>query len=467
MSATIRGSASASAIGRLGLLTETFGLAALPLFALGCIGLVLAWRGRMSRLLTFVYIPSLLYLGAVAGLVTAGAYTGSHRYLYPALPALALLAAGALDRYSAAVRGIVLVASGLLAVGFLPVFAGFAADNTGLIAAGKAAAGLRGLLITDSPVVAFYSGRPPSQIVGSQALPLDRGQALSWMASHGVTGLVLENISYYRGATVFPDLATGQDSLPFAWLGDQRSYQVAGGKQVYAYTFGSGLEVQSIYPGVDATSAALASEGKTAPLAKGVTLIVAGREATGEGLGFGVPIVRYADGWVYARTVATNAVSPAGPTVWKRTYQMDEIGGDATHGYRFLPIASRGAIEVIYAVDGSGITITVTPLWLAPGYSQVGILNEQSAAFTDFAADQLPAPLIGSRFGSWVPVQGSWARLRSASLGVEWSVPALAGAELHGGREQVPPDFNWAGLDYIFSGTFTGATYHVVVQAAT
>jgi len=466
MSATIRGSASASAFERLGLLTQTFGLGALPLFCFGLVGLVLAWRRRMARLLTFVYVPSLVYLGAVAGLVAVGAYTGSHRYLYPALPALALLAAGALDRYSAGVRGVVLVASGLLTVGFLPVFAGFAADNAGLVAAGQASSGLRGLLITDSPVVAFYSGKPPSQIVGSQALPLDRAQALSWMASHDVSGLVLENISYYRGAIVFPDLAAGRASAPFASLGEQAAYQVAGGKPVFAYRFGSGLGVQSIYPGVDATSAPLAAEGKTSPLAKGVTLIVAGREATGEGMGFGVPIVHYPDGWVYARTVATGDVSPAGLTVWQKTYQMDEIGGDAAHGYQFSPIASRGAIQVTYAIDGSGITITATPLWLALGYSQVGLLNEQSAAFADFAADQQPSPLVGSRFGDWVPVPGAWARLRSASLGVEWSVPAIAGSELHGGREQVPPDFNWAGLDYIFSGTFAGATYHVAVQAA-
>ena len=466
MSATARGSASVGPLTRLGLLAGTFGLAALPLFVFGLVGLVLAWRTRVSRLLTFVCVPALVYLIAVAGLVMAGAYTGSHRYLYPALPALALLAAAALDRYATPVRGAVLLAAGLLAVGFLPVFSGFATDNAGLIAAGKAATGVRGTLLTDSPVVAFYSGKPPSQITGSQALPLDRAQALSWMASHGVTGVVLENISYYRGVALFPELAAGRPAPPFATLGDQRSYQAVGGKQVFAYRFGVGMEAQSIYPGVAATVLPIDAAGKTAPLAKGVTLVVAGREATGEGMGFGVPIVHYADGWVYSRTATTSDVSPVGVTEWKRTYQMDEIGGDAAHGYQFVSIASRGAIEVTYSVDTTGMTITADPLWLAAGYSEVGILNEQSAAFADFAADRQPAPLIGSSFGRWEPVSGSWARLRSASLNLEWSVPSLAGADLHGGREASPPDFNWAGLDYTFAGTFTGATYHVTVQAA-
>ena len=265
---------------------------------------------------------------------------------------------------------------------------------------------------------------------------------------------------------MFPELATGQAGSPFAALGDQRSYQVLGGKPVFAYRFGTGMQTQSIYPGVAATASPISAEGKTAPLAKGVTLIVAGREATGEGMGFGVPIVRYPDGWVYARTATSSDISPAGLTVWKRTYQLDEIGGDAAHGYQFFPITSRGAIEVTYTIDGTGLTINALPLWLTAGYSEVGILNEQSAAFADFAADHQVTPLIGRSFGSWVPVAGSWARLRSSNLDVEWSVPALTGSQLHGGREDVPPDFNWAGLDYMFTGAFTGAAYHVTVQEA-
>src|SRR5207245_9638579 len=107
----------------------------------------------------------------------------------------------------------------------------------------------------------------------------------------------------------------------------------------------------------------------------------------------------------------------------------------------------------------------VAPLWLVPGYSEVGIRTEQSAAFDDFAADSQPT-LMGKSFGSWVSVSGRWARLRSGSLGIEWSVSPIPGATLHGGRELVPPDFNWAGLDYIFTSSFTGTTYRISVQEA-
>jgi hypothetical protein len=466
-SATTRGSIPGGALARVVELGLTYGRAVLPLFAFGVVGLWLAIRrraiGRDAAILRFLHFPAL---------VAIGAYTGSHRYLYPALPSLALLAAAALDRYAPAVRLVGVAATGLIAVAFLPAFTSFAADNAGLIAAGLAASGGTGLLVTDSPVAAFYSGRPPSQITGSQQLPLDRTAAIAWMRDHGVTDVVLETISYYRATSVFPDLAAGRPSPPFESLGQQSRYQVSGGKAVYAYRLGAALSLQSIYPGVDATVAAAPGQGteagkeagKTAALSKGVTLRVGGSGIAGEGMGFGAPIVQYGDGWVYSRTSTTVDVSTASNAVWKRTFQLDEIGGDKAHNYSFEAIPSRGVIEVTYTVDATGVSVDVRPVWLAPGFTQVGILNEQSAAFDDFADST--RTLVGPRFPNWVVVDGTWGRLRSASLGVEWSVPAIDGVELHAGRELNSPDFNWAGLDYLFPSTFAGTAYHINVQEA-
>ena len=253
LSATARGNIPGDAIGRLLELTGGFGLAALPLFALGAVGLIAVLRrdGPRGRATSrFLYIPALVYLAAVVGLVTVGAYTGSHRYLYPALPALALLAAGALERISSPLRLAAVSAGGLLAIGFLPVFAGFASDNSGLVAAGKAASGSPGVLVTDSPVAAFYSGKSPSEVTGSQNLPADRNAAIAWLRANRVTELVLEPISYYRATSVFPDLASGNANPPFGLLGDQAAYQVPDGKPVHAFRFGDGLYTQGLYPGV-------------------------------------------------------------------------------------------------------------------------------------------------------------------------------------------------------------------------
>jgi len=178
-----------------------------------------------------------------------------------------------------------------------------------------------------------------------------------------------------------------------------------------------------------------------------------------------VPIVHYADGWVYSRTAMTDDLSTPTSTIWRRTYQLNEIGGDAAHDYAFVPIESRGLIEVTYTIDTNGIAVSVHVLRLAPGYTEVGILNEQSSAFNDFAADNAPT-LIDGNFGRWVPVDGAWARLQSKSLGVQFSLPAIAGAQLHGGRELVRSDFDWAGLDYIFGPSFADTSYAIKVQEA-
>lgn len=464
--ATARGSVPAGALARIAELITGYGLAALPLLVFASIGLWSLLRraasGRERSTIRFLHVPALVYLAAVIGLVGAGAYTGSHRYLYPALPSLALLAAGALDRYVAGFRVAAAASTGLLAIAFLPVFTSFAANNAGLVAAGRAAGAHPGLLVTDSPVVAFYSGKLPIEISGSLHLPLDRLSAIDWMRQRGVTELVVEDISYYRATAVFPDLASGQASPPFKALGEQMSYQVPSGKRVYAYRLAETLTMQSLLPGVSAVILPMPARGKTAVLAKGLALRAAGVDITGEGMGFGLPMVRYPDGWVYSRTATTIDASTNEHTIWKRTFNLDEIGVDAARSYQ--PIASRGRIEVTYTVDKPGVLVQMLVLELAPGYSELGILNEQSAAFDDFAYEG--HTFIGPAFGKWIAVDGAWARLRSAEVGVEWSVPALSGAQLHGGRELSPPGFDWAGLDYLFDAPPTSVTYRITVQSA-
>src|SRR3989442_10363430 len=115
-------------------------------------------------------------------------------------------------------------------------------------------------------------------------------------------------------------------------------------------------------------------EGKTAPLAKGVTLRVGSIPVTGEGMGLGVPIVYYPDGWVYARTFSDIDLSTTGATVWKRTFHLDEIGGGAAHRYQFVPTASRGDIAGTYTIDGRVVSISIAPGWVPPRYLEGGIL---------------------------------------------------------------------------------------------
>ena len=438
-SAAGRGSLAADPGLRVEELLFYFGLASLPLVGLALFGLrreIADPAGR--RRLTLVYLPAFVYLGAIAVLVFGGAYSGSHRYLYPALPALGLLAAAALDRRAAPAALLTATASALLLIAYLPVLVGFGHLNQGLTAAGRSLAGVPGTLLTDSPVVAYASGHSPSDIVGSRDLPAGRAAAVTWMEKRGVTAIAVEDIDYYRAAQVLPDLTAGSGGAPFLPLAGRDDFQVPGGKPVHTYLL---------------VTSRPAPAGKTAHLAHGLS--VAG--LAGEGVGFGVPLAQYPDGAVFAGSVSWSGS-------WRAVYNLDTMVGDARHQYRFEKVPTRGRVTVDYSLAGNRVKVVVSAVDLAPGFGHVVLLNEQSSRFDDLAATSVTSN--GDRIGIWSPVDGSWARFRSAAYGLEWSLAALPDAQLLAGREFQPPVLDWSGLEYSFGPGFAGESYEITIQGA-
>jgi cellulose synthase/poly-beta-1,6-N-acetylglucosamine synthase-like glycosyltransferase len=464
-SATARGDLAAAPLARTASFVGYFALASLPLAMAAPAGLWMGRRDPEEATARALALASLLYLGIVTALILAGVYSGSHRYYYPALPGLALAAAGAVERMRGPLALLPLGAAVALTAAYVPVFNGLAADNRGLRLAGSQAAELPGALLTDSPAAAYWSHKPPDAIYGSRALPRNPASAVGWLRSHGVGGLVLEDIDYYHASAVLPGLVRGRQAPPFVYLGDQAAYAVPGGKRVHVYELGPVAPV-TVAPGVEAAVELghQPAAGKTAPLAKGLVLREGGRDLAGEGMGFGVPIVRYADGWHYPGSAATSDLSNHGPGVWRKTYQLDMVGGDSRHAYRFQAAPSVGTVEVTYRVARGRVAVQVRPLWLRAGAQQVVVLNEQSAAFDDLA--DASATRVGPAFANWTPVSGSWARLRSANLGVEWALTAAGRSTLEAGREQAPPDFDWSGLDYVFGPSFAGVDYQISIRRA-
>jgi cellulose synthase/poly-beta-1,6-N-acetylglucosamine synthase-like glycosyltransferase len=462
-SATARGSLPTDPLVRGGSFLGYFALASVPMVALAPFGFL---RGLGGRLMTLVALPSLLYLLLVAALVFAGVYTGSHRYYYPALPGLALAAAAAVERVRLPLALLPAGAAVVVAAAFVPVLNGLAADNRGLVEAGTTASVIPGALLTDSPAAAYWSHKPPSQIYGSQVLPADRGAAITWMQSHGVGGLVLEDIDYYRAHQVLPDLVAGHGAAPFSAVGDESTYTVPGGKTVTVFHLGSFSSrplFGDVTLGLDPGQAP--QRGKTAPLAKGLLIQRRGADLAGEGMGLGVPIARYADGWHYPGSATIEDLSTPGAAVWRKTFDLDTVGGDNAHGYRFVPARSVGRVQVTYRLTPTGAQIAVRSLGLAPGLLQVAVLNEESAAFDDYADPQ--GTLLGPAFGNWETVRGAWARLRSSTLGVEWVQETAGSSQFQAGRELSPPDFDWSGMDYLFDSRFASVAYTVSIEAAT
>jgi cellulose synthase/poly-beta-1,6-N-acetylglucosamine synthase-like glycosyltransferase len=463
-SATARGSLATDPLVRGGSFLGYFALASLPMVALAPFGFARALRGRP---LTLVALPSLLYLLLVAGLVFAGVYSGSDRYYYPALPGLALAAAAAVDRARLPVALLPGIAAAVVAVAFIPVLNGLAADNRGLVAAGTSAGLLPGALLTDSPAAAYWSHKPPSQIYGSEVLPSDRTAAVGWMRTHGVGGLVLENIDYYRAHAVLPDLMGGGPSPPFLPVGGAKQYVVPGGKDVHVYDLGRLVLVTPDGIGVTADQGAWPSRTKTAPLAKGPVLTVRGQDAAGGGMGFGVPIAQFTDGWWFPGAGSTLALTPQGDG-WTRTYDLDvrETDDAAGHFLSFDPGSSHGQVQVTYRMQGGGrLAVQVRVLRMSAGVRQVVVLNEEGSAFDDYADPSVTR--LGSAIGSRTAVSGSYARFRSGALGAEWEVPKPPpGAGFYAEREARGDTIDFSGLEWEFGPDFSSVDYTISIRRA-
>ena len=442
-----------------------FLLASLPMVLLAPLGLRSYLAEAALGRLRLVVIPGFLYLGIVTVLVYAGIYSGSHRYYYLALPALALLAAAGLDRHPASLGVAAAAAAGLVTVAFLPLLASFSAIDRGLVAAGRTAAAQPGALLTDSPVAAFYSLKTPDRIYGSRDLPADSLAAIGLLHRRMVGTVVTENIGYYRMAAVFPTLVRGTSTAPFSPLGDEAAYTVPDGKPAFAYSlpperFGAWV-TDAVLADVDPDTQP--QVGKTAGLAKGLVLETASGPISGEGMGFGAPLVRYPEGDYFSGSATVVDISAPGAPQWVKTFELDRRGVDSDRS--FLPEPSRGEVVVTYRVGHGTVYISIKSVALAAGYRQVVLLNEQSSRFDNFAD---PSGFeIGNGVGSWRPVEGGWGRFRSTTLGVEWSLPRLPAAEgMYAAREIRRPNIDFSGIEYVFGPGFSGTEYQLSVSNA-
>jgi len=193
-SATARGSLPAGALARVTELAQNFGLATLPLFAFGAVGLRSALRRRSSAreiaVLRFVHIPALVYLarGVRAGSPQARSAAATATCTRRCLRSLCwrpLRSTGtwsvmrvAVGRRSGADRGRLRACIRGLRCGQHWPHRGWPCRKVRA----------RVCSFTDSPVVAFFSHKAPANIAGSQSLPIDRAQAI-FLAAHATESL--------------------------------------------------------------------------------------------------------------------------------------------------------------------------------------------------------------------------------------------------------------------------------------
>jgi len=81
------------------------------------------------------------------------------------------------------------------------------------------------ILISESPIAAYYSTYPPDRVLGSRWLPDSRVEALHFLKEN-VAYVVYMGVPYYKMRLLFPDLQNGTSTPDFEFLFD------AGGREI-------------------------------------------------------------------------------------------------------------------------------------------------------------------------------------------------------------------------------------------
>ncbi len=89
------------------------------------------------------------------------------------------------------------------------------------------------ILISESPIAAYFSGYPPDRILGSRWLPDNRSQALTFLKTN-VAYVIYVGVPYYRLRSLFPELQNGTSTPDFALLFDAGGIQ-AGTHAIFVF----------------------------------------------------------------------------------------------------------------------------------------------------------------------------------------------------------------------------------------
>lgn len=239
---------------------------------------------------------------------------------------------------------------------------------------------------------------------------------------------------------------------------------------------------------------------ETAQLQKGLVLMLDGRELIEEGIGFGVPVVKYGDKTYFSSSAQVSTDKIGGTSLIKKVYLMDTISRKKFWRARyiddnlyskwrkifeksylkhkqftvifnrimelreiakikteFVKVKPRGTIIVYYQFQPTNINVNVNFKDLTlHGCEELLVLNEQGSTFFAHYADTGGAQLLGSKIGAWDKVNAETATMQNDE--VTFSLKNVYGGLLFRGWERTRKRFSWAGLSYSLSpnnGTFT------------
>jgi hypothetical protein len=231
---------------------------------------------------------------------------------------------------------------------------------------------------------------------------------------------------------------------------------------------------------------------ETAPLHKGLVLMLDNQEVIEEGMGFGVPVVKYIDKTYFSslayvsiqknqsihtikKTYVLDAISRK--KFWRSTYIDDDVYSLARKTFaklylkhknvsplfnnvmmlrnmakiktEFQKVKPKGKVTVNYEIQPAVIKVSVdfSDLML-DDCEELLVLNEQGSNIFDKYVDSSGLKLAGSKIGGWGPVTADIAFLLSSKKKIGFCLQKNKRATLFRGWENTRRRFSWAGLNY-------------------
>jgi hypothetical protein len=231
---------------------------------------------------------------------------------------------------------------------------------------------------------------------------------------------------------------------------------------------------------------------EVAPLHKGLVLMLDGKELIEEGMGFGVPVVKYLDKTYFSSsarcyihenenhptlvksfaldTVSRKRIGKASyindefyrffhrlferaylgrkslAHIFSRIMELRRIVGVQTE---FIKVNPRGIVTVEYSCQPSIIRVQVdlSELELA-GCQEILIVNEQGSTFFRKYFDSDGLNLFDERIGAWEMVNAKEASLSDVKETLKFTLGNKDSGALFRGWEKTKGRFSWAGLSY-------------------
>jgi hypothetical protein len=231
---------------------------------------------------------------------------------------------------------------------------------------------------------------------------------------------------------------------------------------------------------------------ETSALQKGLVLVLDGKELIEEGVGFGVPVVKYADKTFFSSKAKVEMQKNGSEYTLKKIYWLDTVSvkklgktayiDDAVYSSlrrtfqalylkhkklkplfnkameirqlariktEFLPVKPRGTITVKYHCQPSAISVYADFSNITLNRCrEILLLNEQGSSTFQKYTDTSGKVLVGNKIGAWDIVTAGQAYLQNPKDQLKFSLQNIDGAELFRGWEHTRKRFSWAGLSY-------------------